>query len=98
MPDQEIARVVWRRDRYAAEDNQGLTMLAEALNGKYGAPQLQATGSHLRLNNTRPGATSLVWLYGLDGTPQYPPTSQFNTAAMNWETCANGQQGVKQNL
>lgn len=94
MPDQEIARVIWRRDRYTADDSQGLTLLAEALNGKYGAPQLQATGSHLRLNHTRAGATSLVWLYGRDGVPVYPPASQFSTMAMNWESCANGPQPV----
>src|SRR5690606_13001853 len=52
--------------------------------------QLQATGSHLRINDVWPGATNLIWIYNQDGSPVAPPASQFSNAAMSWETCANG--------
>lgn len=92
MPEQEIARVIWRRSQYAEEDAQAVSVLLQSLNEKYGPPQLQATGDHLRLNRARPGATNLVWLYGRDGSAAPPPASQFSNAAMSWETCINGPQ------
>jgi hypothetical protein len=92
MPGEEIARVIWRRNVYGVEDNQAISVLNQALVEKYGAPQLQVTGSHARINHTRPGATNLVWLFTREGAPQPPPASQFSNAATNWETCVNGPQ------
>lgn len=92
MPEQEIARVVWRRSLYAPEDAQAVSVLTQSLNEKYGAPQLQATGNHSRINRVRVGATNLVWLYDRDGSAVAPPASQFSNAAMAWETCINGPQ------
>lgn len=91
MPGEEIARAVWRRSIYT-EDGQALSVLTEALGGKYGPPQLQATGSHSRINNVRGGATNMIWLYSQDGSPSPPPASEFSNAAINWETCVNGPQ------
>lgn len=90
LPEEEVARVVWRRTVYGAEDKQAISVLSQALIEKYGAPQLQATGTHLRLNDVRAGATNLAWLNSREGAPMMPPSSQFSNAAMNWETCVNG--------
>ena len=89
MPGEEIARAVWRRSVYTGDD-QAISVLTEALNSKYGVPQLQATGNHSRINTVRGRATNLVWLYDKDGSALPPPTSQFSNAALNWETCING--------
>ncbi|AFI85462.1 hypothetical protein Q7A_2674 [Methylophaga nitratireducenticrescens] len=90
LPEQEVARVIWRRSLYSVEDTQAISVLSEALTKKYGQPQLQATGNHSRINHVRSGSTNLVWLTSREGTPLPPPTSEFSNAAMNWETCVNG--------
>jgi hypothetical protein len=91
MPGEEVARAVWRRSVYTGED-QAVSVLTEALAQKYGAPQLQATGNHSRINNVRGGATNMIWLYNRDGSPSTPPASEFSNDAINWETCINGPQ------
>lgn len=92
MPEEETARAIWRRTIYSEDDAQPVTLLTEALHAKYGTPQLHATGSHSRLNHTRPGAINLVWIYHPNGTPAPPPTSEFSSAGLAWETCVNGPQ------
>jgi len=90
MPGEEIARAVWLRTVYDEQDTQAGSVVAEALAEKYGIPQLQATGDNMRINNVRRGATSMVWLFNQDGSPAPPPTSQFSSASLNWDTCING--------
>lgn len=94
LPGEEVARAVWRRRVYSEQDGQTVSMLAETLIAKYGAPQLQATGRHTRLNDVRDGATNLVWLFNREGHPVPPPTAQFSSAALGWETCVNGPKPV----
>lgn len=92
MPRQEVARAIWRRVLYTEDDTQAASVLTQSLSEKYGVPQLQATGDHLRINNVRAGATNLIWLYSRDGKPTPPPAGQFTSAALNYETCINGPQ------
>lgn len=46
---------VWRRTLYTEQDAQAVSALIEALQQKYGTPQRQATGSHLRINDGTAG-------------------------------------------
>jgi len=90
MPGEEIARAVWVRSVYDEQDGQAGSVLAEGLAEKYGTPQLQAVGDNMRINHVRRGATNIVWLFNQDGSPAPPPTSQFSSASINWDTCVNG--------
>jgi len=92
MPQQEVARAIWRRILYTVDDTQAVSVLTQSLSEKYGTPQLQASGDHLRINKVRAGATNLIWLYSREGMPTPPPAGQFTNAALNYETCINGPQ------
>lgn len=92
MPEQETARAIWRRARYAVDDSQAVSVLTESLVEKYGSPQLQANGAHLRIEKVRSGATNLIWIYDRESRPVGPPAGQFTSAALNYETCINGPQ------
>ncbi len=70
----------------------GIARMTQSLSEKYGVPQLQATGDHLRINKVRAGATNLIWLYSREGRPAPPPAGQFSSAALNYKTCINGPQ------
>lgn len=90
MPGDEVVRAVWRRSRFSEADGQSIQALATALGEKYGVPQIQAVGNHLRLNHLRAGTTNLVWQFDVQGQPMPVPAGQFNNAAMFFEQCING--------
>ncbi|NGX14793.1 hypothetical protein [Wenzhouxiangella sp. XN24] len=90
MPGEEVVRAVWRRSRFSEADGQSIQALTTALSQKYGVPQIQAEGNHLRLNNLRAGSTNLVWVFDVKGHAMPVPASQFNNAAMQFEQCING--------
>lgn len=92
MPGEEIARVLWQHRRFESGQPVPISDLVNELSERYGPPQIQAAGSHLRLNNLRPGTTHLVWARGPDGNILAEPRSQFNNAARHFEECINGPQ------
>lgn len=92
MPQQEVARAIWRRVLYTEDDTQAASVLTQSLTEKYGVPQLQATSDHLRIDKVRAGATNLIWLYSREGQPTPLPAGQITSAALNYETCINGPQ------
>lgn len=90
LPGEEIARAIWRRSVFDAHDAPAVSVLTQGMAEKYGPAQLQAVGSHSRINSMPRGATTVVWIYNRDGTAAPPPASQFSSAGLNWETCVNG--------
>lgn len=90
LPGEEIARAIWRRSVFDDQDSPGVSVLTQGLAEKYGPAQVQAVGSHSRINSMPPGATTLVWIYNRDGSAAPPPASEFSAAGLNWETCVNG--------
>lgn len=73
MPNDEVARAVWRRNAFATGENPTVESLSGSLAEKYGAPHNTETD--------RRGVTHFTWQYDLLGRPMSQATPAFRTCS-----------------
>lgn len=73
MPNDEVARAVWRRNVFVTGENPTVESLSGSLAEKYGAPHNTETD--------RRGVTHFTWQYDLLGRPMSQATPAFRTCS-----------------